>query len=406
MSIISELIEKVSNPSFFQDEDQENKESSGKEEIGAESEANLNIAFIKNFFDYYARYKKMCGDINEYDENQKTLLHHIANHGTPEILEELLKLSPNLGAKDSQGATAFHYAMANKESLQIYTILNKAYFAEKRKNKENPWLSLRDNNGYSPIFYSIHFGRVEIISKFLQSKEERQSVHGLIDNDGCNAIFIAAMKGQIEILRLLLQHGGNPYIETTENDISNRYLRKDNAITVAIRNKQIKASEFFINGGYAIGLDLPVQVIQMKLNLDYAIVIGTTIESNPIDQKENFALSILTPQVLTDFFKTLLLTKRDINRFYLVGDEERKKNIYSSSEKFVENLKKLLRFAFYMADQYDSNIDNIIHNKELQNEAFISKFFSIKNLPTIIKNKFSIHRRFKSLFNFGLQRNN
>ena len=101
-----------------------------------------------------------------------------ASMGSIEMLKEVLKLKPNINAKDRLGRTALHFA-CRRGSLEHVTLLLSYDIIE---------IDEQTNGGITPLMSAVSSGNVHLIAKCLNSNMNPF----LMDAIGSSAIDYAA----------------------------------------------------------------------------------------------------------------------------------------------------------------------------------------------------------------------
>lgn len=165
------------------------------------------------------------GEVNQVDNNQRTLLHTASHEGNEQLVERLIGKGADLEAVDKNGQTAINLA-ARQGHAQIMSLLLKA--------GADP--DHADNDGWTPLRSSAWAGHTEVVNVLLEHDAQvdledsdhrtalraaawgghedivsRLLAHGAcvnkVDNEGRTALIAAAYMGHTEIVQQLLDHG-------------------------------------------------------------------------------------------------------------------------------------------------------------------------------------------------------
>ncbi|KAK4475749.1 hypothetical protein MN116_001010 [Schistosoma mekongi] len=109
-------------------------------------------------------------NLNAPDTHGRTPLIWAATVGSTHAVELLLKLGANLNQKDSHGLTALHCAASRGNLQTIQIILNWISIANKDdESKIVLFRDVNDNNGCSPLFYSVTTGHIHVTECLIQA---------------------------------------------------------------------------------------------------------------------------------------------------------------------------------------------------------------------------------------------
>ncbi|KAL5546529.1 hypothetical protein UlMin_006216 [Ulmus minor] len=191
-----------------------------------------------------------------------TVLHEAVKNGFSEIVELLIKEDPsltsfindkgesplflavdrdfykmsllmleNVGSDCSwsgrNGMTVMHAAMIRIQDNIVSKILTR-YGHE--------ILEIQDDLGWLPLHYAAHFGNVEVVNLFLQTKKSLAYVK---NNDGMSALHISAKNGCVEVIEALVQECPD-VCELLDN--TNR-----TALHVAVESEKAHVVRLFLN---------------------------------------------------------------------------------------------------------------------------------------------------------------
>ncbi|CAH8590726.1 unnamed protein product [Schistosoma turkestanicum] len=102
-------------------------------------------------------------NLNAPDTHGRTPIIWAATVGSTHAVELLLKLGANLNHKDSHGLTALHCAASRGNLQTVQTILDWISVANKDdESKIALFRDVNDNDGCSPLFYSVATGHVHV----------------------------------------------------------------------------------------------------------------------------------------------------------------------------------------------------------------------------------------------------
>ncbi|KAH8863376.1 Ankyrin repeat domain-containing protein 50 [Schistosoma japonicum] len=109
-------------------------------------------------------------NLNAPDTHGRTPLIWAATVGSTHAVEVLLKLGANLNHKDSHGLTALHCAASRGNVQTIQIILNWISIANKDdESKIALFRDVNDNDGCSPLFYSVTTGHIHVTECLIQA---------------------------------------------------------------------------------------------------------------------------------------------------------------------------------------------------------------------------------------------
>ncbi|GFQ67722.1 ankyrin repeat domain-containing protein 50 [Trichonephila clavata] len=174
------------------------------------------------------------GDINQVDNNQRTLLHRASHEGNDNLVSRLIEKGASLEAVDKSGQTPINLAARQGHSRIVEMLL---------KAGADP--DHADSDGWTPLRSSAWAGHTEVVNVLLENgvqvdladadhrtalraaawggHEEivsRLLSHGAcvnkVDNEGRTALIAAAYMGHTEIVQQLLDHGAE--INHEDND--------------------------------------------------------------------------------------------------------------------------------------------------------------------------------------------
>ncbi|KAG8189682.1 hypothetical protein JTE90_022496 [Oedothorax gibbosus] len=134
------------------------------------------------------------GDINQVDNNQRTLLHRAAHEGIDNLVSRLIEKAAHLDPVDKNGQTPINLA-ARQGHSQIVEMLLKA--------GSDP--DHADSDGWTPLRSSAWAGHTEVVNALLENGAQVD----LADADHRTALRAAAWGGHEEIVSKLLSHGAN-----------------------------------------------------------------------------------------------------------------------------------------------------------------------------------------------------
>ncbi|RTG88144.1 uncharacterized protein DC041_0010782 [Schistosoma bovis] len=109
-------------------------------------------------------------NLNAPDTHGRTPIIWAATVGSAHAVEVLLKLGANLSHKDSHGLTALHCAASRGNLQTVQTILNWITIANKDDESKIALLrDVNDNDGCSPLFYSVATGHIHVTECFIKA---------------------------------------------------------------------------------------------------------------------------------------------------------------------------------------------------------------------------------------------
>jgi ankyrin repeat protein len=101
---------------------------------------------------------ELGASINEVDDvNERSSVHYFAIKGNCEFLAIMIEFGAKLDACDLFGRTALHYASIYGHTLCVELLINRGHVIT----------NLRDHEGYTPLFYSVVNGHVDIVKLLL-----------------------------------------------------------------------------------------------------------------------------------------------------------------------------------------------------------------------------------------------
>ncbi|CAH8615233.1 unnamed protein product [Heterobilharzia americana] len=102
-------------------------------------------------------------NLNSCDTHGRTPLIWAATVGSKHAVESLLKMGANLNHRDTHGLTALHCAASRGHLQTVQSILNWIYLANRDdESKVGVFRDVIDNDGCSPLFYSVATGHVKV----------------------------------------------------------------------------------------------------------------------------------------------------------------------------------------------------------------------------------------------------
>lgn len=115
-------------------------------------------------------------------------------------IEEFLKQSDILEAKDKYGRTLLFYAIIKSQTELVRLIVSK-----------NANINIKDKVGWTPLHYAVDANELDICKILIKAGAD---VHAK-DSYGNNIISRAtfASKGEGDIIKLLLSHGSDPNLK-------------------------------------------------------------------------------------------------------------------------------------------------------------------------------------------------
>jgi len=129
---------------------------------------------------------------------ETTNLHRLARLGELAALRNAVESGIDVNSKDSFGATALHYAIAEKQAHSIDLLL-----------KLGADVAIQDADGYSALHYAIEYNMPSVVESLLKRCPTAVSIS---NRHGNQPLWTAAFnaRGNYEMVSMLLQCGADP----------------------------------------------------------------------------------------------------------------------------------------------------------------------------------------------------
>ena len=164
-----------------------------------------------------------CGaDSNKSDRLGRTALHHAVQGREVHCLEFLLHRKANHCLQDLEGMTVWHLA-AQEGNVQALNILLRDSV------DSGPAISLKANDGRTPLFYASASGSKEAMTLLLNAGSSLTET----TLDGCSPLHHAAKSGSLEGVQLLIERVVDPCAVTDDGSSAIHYAVKGNSERLA-----------------------------------------------------------------------------------------------------------------------------------------------------------------------------
>ena len=208
-------------------------------------------------------------DMNYIGDSGTSLFHLIATAGTRDQIILSYKLGADIRAKNNEGDTPLHEAVAweNIEAIKaLYelgadpnaqnnkgdTPLHKASRPTVRDNRDVVEVLLRigadpnvqNNKGRVPLHFAAKQGYIGIV-KFLVKSKAALNVQ---NNKGRTPLHLAVLSYHVDIVEFLLDNGANPYIEDLDKKTA-MDLASTSGIKEAFEERGLYEKNFFQRAG-------------------------------------------------------------------------------------------------------------------------------------------------------------
>jgi ankyrin repeat protein len=308
-------------------------------------------------------------NINIFDEQNVTLLHHAARYAGVDAVRYLVSKGLNIDAVDDFGKTALHYA-AESGSVDMID-----YLVEQGLD-----INANDIKNKTIINYATQSGRVDAV-RYLVSK----GVNVNVVNNGITPLHYAAGSGSVDLVRYLFEQGVNninaadklgktPLHYAAESGSIDlvRYLFEQGVNNINAADKLGKTA-----------LHYAVEFCSIDI-VDYLVKKGANI--NPADKLDKTSLHYAAE--LGDVDLVLYLIEKNTNIYST--DKCAKKVIHYAVESGNVDLVKMLIEKFWGVNHVDSNNRTALHYAvEFNNldmvKLLISKYASLDIMDTLGK---------------------
>lgn len=187
--------------------------------------------------------------INDTDDQGMTMLHHAT---TPQLVNALLSIKPDLYVQDTNGMMPIHYAVLHKQSDIVERLVKAGKVIQKA-----------DASGLSPL----SFAKDHHMASLLLAKGANTNIEGK-----SSPLHNAAYHGRLDVARLLLQHGA---------DINQTDVNGETPLHRAAFRQHLDMVKFLVDSGADIhatsSAGKPRTPLQMTSNAairDFLISIG------------------------------------------------------------------------------------------------------------------------------------
>ncbi|CAF1414523.1 unnamed protein product [Adineta ricciae] len=139
---------------------------------------------------------KSGADINARNKRRQTALHIGVCKNHIDVCKVLLLNGSHLGIQDFQGDTPLHDTISKKHDELTKLLLD-----------SNADVTIRNNEDFNSIHYSVLCGNLTALELILSKIESRQWILNEKKNDGFTCLHLAALNGHFLIVDLLLNKG-------------------------------------------------------------------------------------------------------------------------------------------------------------------------------------------------------
>ena len=152
----------------------------------------LHIAASNGHFILCKTLTDICNfDMNMDDNKGWTELHHSARSGNCELIKFFIDTGTDISLKTKEKRNYLHTAAAKEDFTLIETLIISTY---------NFDVNVTDNEGWTPLHYSVDGGSYELIKFFI----DKGANFSLKTKDGFNCYHIAALNGHLNLCNALI----------------------------------------------------------------------------------------------------------------------------------------------------------------------------------------------------------
>ncbi|KAK7074366.1 hypothetical protein SK128_009451 [Halocaridina rubra] len=207
--------------------------------------ANGNEDIVKELIKFMKSRNRNTRDVFNVKNNmRKTPLHFAARTGNLDILKVLLDAGVDVIAKDKDGYTALHVAIASEKDKVIQELLN---FEKIKQDYIADLLVAKNNIGKTVLHFACHVGHLEVLKVLLGSGADILAK----DKDGYTPLHVAIAAGKEDIVYELIQFGKATKRNTADSINASNNMRKT-PLHFAAHTGHLRISEMLLDAGAVI----------------------------------------------------------------------------------------------------------------------------------------------------------